>query len=39
MRNFSMKNMVWKNPGHELDDIAANITSDKKLFWQVRRRK
>ena len=32
MRNFSMKNMVWKNPGHELDDIAANITSDKKII-------
>lgn len=31
MRNFSMKNMVWRNPGHELDNVAANITDDKKI--------
>lgn len=32
MRNFSMKNMIWKNPGHELDNVAANITDDKKII-------
>lgn len=31
MRNFSMKNMVWRNPGHELDNVADNITDDKKI--------
>lgn len=31
MRNFSMKNLAWKNPGHELDGIAAKITGDKKI--------
>lgn len=28
MRNFSMKNMIWKNRGHEFDTIANDIFSE-----------
>ena len=32
MRNFSMKNMIWKNRGHEFDTIANDIFSENVSF-------
>lgn len=33
MRNFSIKNTVWKNKGHEFDTIAASIFSKDKCYY------
>lgn len=30
MRNFSQKEMIWKNPGHELDTLAQHMLNEKK---------
>lgn len=30
MRNFSIKNTVWQNPGHELDEMAQYVLDEKK---------
>ena len=33
MRNFSIQDTVWKNPGHELDNIAENILNRNHHFY------
>ena len=35
MRNFSIKNTIWKNPGHELDEIAQYIVDKKKKILLI----
>ena len=38
MRNYSIKNTVWKNPGHELDKMAQYILDKKKKILLIGRR-
>ena len=33
MRNFSIRDTVWRNPGHELDSIAENILNRNHHFY------
>ncbi|MBQ7067275.1 MAG: radical SAM protein [Lachnospiraceae bacterium] len=37
MRNFSLKNTIWKNPGHELDEIAQHVTDREKKIILIGR--
>lgn len=38
MRNYSIRNTIWKNPGHELDEMAQYILDDKKKILLIGRR-
>ncbi len=35
MRNFSLKDTIWRNPGHELDAIAQYVSDEKKKILLI----